>query len=159
MRSFLAPLASASAALTACASETAERSAVEVTNGTTGNAAVTAAASAPVPEPVSAAENPHPGTSASAPRDAPAETPRDGDAQGRRTISTAFVRLGPGGHLLVTLRDGSELALRDVTMEKRAFCGVAVAGGSGERQCRGYAEVVAARAVDAAIGVAPVPPG
>jgi hypothetical protein len=175
MRSFLAPPAIVSAALTACAPtpqnnvhapDPAERATIAaVTNGTAGNAAVTAAASAPVSNPGPVAEKLYPGTSATASEDA------DADAQGRRAVSTAFVRLGPGGHLLVTMRNGSELVLRDVTMEERALCGVPVAGGrgerpdagdrsdAGERQCHRYAGVAAARAVDAATGMAPVPPG
>jgi len=167
MRSFLAPPAIVSAALTACAPtpqnnvhapDPAGRATIAaVTNGTAGNAAVTAAASEPVSDPGSVAEKHYPGTSATASGNA--------DAQGRRTVSTAFVRLGPGGHLLVTMLNGSELALRDVTMEERALCGVPVTGGrgerpdAGERQCHRYAGVAAARAVDAATGIAPVPPG
>lgn len=181
MWSFLAPPAIVSAALTACAptpqnngraSDPAERATIAaITNGTAGDATVTAATSAPMSEPGSVAEKLYPGTSATASGDA------DADAQGRRTVSTAFVRLGPGGHLLVTMRNGRELALRDVTMEERALCGVPVVGGrgerpdigdrsdagerpyAGERQCYRYAGVAAARAVDAATGTAPVPPG
>jgi len=80
-------------------------------------------------------------TSASGrPADSPAE------AQGRRTLSTAFVRVGPGGHLTVELRDGRALVLRDVVMRARDYCGVQVLGGSaGTRYCGGYGEVAAAR--------------
>ena len=94
------------------------------------------AAQGPIPEPVSAAENPAP-----APRaDSPAE------AQGRRTLSTAFVRVGPDGHLTVELRDGRAIVLRDVVMRPRDYCGVPVPSGSaGKRYCGGYGDVAAAR--------------
>lgn len=85
---------------------------------------------------------------ASAPRaDSPAE------AQGRRTLSTAFVRLGPGGHLTVELRSGRAIVLRDVVMRPTDYCGVQVLGGAaGRRFCGGYGDVAAARP-----GGAPVP--
>jgi len=94
------------------------------------------AAKGPILTPVPAAEN-----AASGPRaDSPAE------AQGRRTLSTAFVRLGPDGHLTVELRDGRAIVLRDVTMGPRDYCGVQVVGGSaGRRYCGGYGDVAAAR--------------
>ena len=94
------------------------------------------AAQGSLPEPVSAAENPAP-----APRaDSPAE------AQGRRTLSTAFVRVGPDGHLTVELRNGRAMVLRDVVMRPRDFCGVQVLGGSaGTRYCGGYGDIAAAR--------------
>jgi hypothetical protein len=89
-----------------------------------------------VPEPVSAIENP-----ARTPQaDLPAE------AEGRRTLSTAFVRLGAGEHLTVEMRDGSTVVLRNVVMRARDFCGVQVSGGSaGTRYCGGYGDVAAAR--------------
>lgn len=89
-----------------------------------------------IPEPVSAAENRAP-----APRaDSPAE------AQGRRTLSTAFVMMGPGGHLTVELRNGRAMVLRDVVMRPRDYCGVQVLGGSaGTRFCGGYGDIAAAR--------------
>ena len=92
----------------------------------------------PVPETaaLSAAESP-----ASGPRaDSPAE------AEGRRTLSTAFVRVGPDGHLTIELRDGHAMVLRDVVMRPRDYCGVQVLGGSaGARYCGGYGDIVAAR--------------
>jgi hypothetical protein len=89
-----------------------------------------------IPEPVSAAENPAPARRA----DSPAE------AEGRRTLSTAFVRVGPGGHLTVELRNGRAIVLRDVVMRPRDYCGVQVLGGSaGTRYCGGYGDVAAAR--------------
>jgi hypothetical protein len=98
------------------------------------------AALGPAPEPVSAAENPAPAV----PADSPAE------AQGRRTLSTAFVRVGPDGRLTVELRDGRVLVLRDVVMRRKDYCGVQVLGGkAGARHCGGYAEVAAARPGDA----------
>ena len=94
------------------------------------------AALGPVPEPVSAAENPAPARWA----DSPAE------AEGRRTLSTAFVRVGPDGHLTVELRDGRAIVLRDVVMRPRDYCGVQVLGGSaGTRYCGGYGDLAAAR--------------
>ena len=67
-------------------------------------------------------------------------------ALGRRILSTAFVRVGPGGHLTVELHDGRVLVLRDVTMRPTDYCGVQVAGESANaRYCGGYADVVAAR--------------
>jgi hypothetical protein len=93
------------------------------------------AAQGPRPEPVSAAANPVP-----APADSPAE------AEGRRTLSTAFVRMGAGEHLTVELRDGSTLVLRDVVMRRNDYCGVQVLGGSaGRRYCGGYGDIAAAR--------------
>ena len=90
--------------------------------------------------------------------DSPAE------AQGRLTLSTAFVRLGPGGHLTVELHNGHVLALRDVVMRARDYCGVQVAGDPARaKYCGGYAEVAAARpggaqAVSNAVEPAPGPP-
>jgi hypothetical protein len=72
--------------------------------------------------------------------DSPAE------AEGRRTLSTAFVWVGPDGHLTVELRDGRAMVLRDVVMRPRDFCGVQALGGSaGKRYCGGYGDVAAAR--------------
>src|SRR5215218_5680896 len=72
--------------------------------------------------------------------DSPAE------AEGRLTLSTAFVRLGPGEHLTIELRDGRTLALRDVVIRPHDYCGVHVRGGSaGKRYCGGFGEVAAAR--------------
>lgn len=110
-----------------------------------------------LPEPVSAAENPAPAKRA----DSPAE------AQGRRTLSTAFVRVGPDGHLTVELRNGRAMVLRDVVMRPRDFCGVQVLGGSpGTRYCGGYGDIAAARpggvpAPDALnpVALSPVEPG
>lgn len=94
------------------------------------------AAVGPGVEPVSAAENP-----LSAP---PADSPAA--ARGRRTLSTAFVRVGADGHLTVELHNGRALVLRDVAMRRKDYCGVQVLGvGAGARYCGKYAEVVAAR--------------
>ncbi|WP_156404800.1 hypothetical protein [Sphingomonas sp. Root241] len=94
------------------------------------------AALGPVPEPVSAAENPVPAV----PADSPAET------QGRRTLSTAFVMVGPDGRLTVELRNGRLLVLRNVVMRRKTYCGVHVLGGeAGARYCGGYSEVAAAK--------------
>ena len=94
------------------------------------------AAQGPIPEPVSVAENPLPALRT----DSPAE------ARGRRTLSTAFVRVGPDGHLTVERRDGRVLVLRNVVMRPRDYCGMQVLGGPvGVQYCGGYAEVAAAR--------------
>ena len=97
--------------------------------------------------------------SASGPRgDSPAE------AQGRRILSTAFVRLGAGEHLTVELHNGHVLALRDVVMRARDYCGVQIASERGPaKYCGGYAEVAAARpgsaqSVSSAGQPAPGPP-
>ena len=102
--------------------------------------------SSPVPE--AAAENPAPAARA----DSPAE------AEGRRTLSTAFVRVGPDGHLTVELRNGRAMVLRDVVMRPRDFCGVQVLGGSaGTRYCGGYGDIAAARPGGAPAPDAPNP--
>jgi hypothetical protein len=83
----------------------------------------------------------------------PADSPVE--AQGRRTLSTAFVRLGPGEHLTVELRNGRAIVLRDLVMRRKDYCGVQVLGGSaGTLYCGGYGDVAAARA-----GAAPAPDG
>ena len=161
MRSFQPPL---SAALAACAPTPQEAAVRDV--APSGPAAsvmnegmVTQAARGPIPEPVSAADNPFPGTSsvsAAAPRDGAGKAAGNAFGERRRILSTAFVRLGPGGHLLVTMRDRREVALRDVTMEKRQFCGTSL-DGQGTHYCYPYAEVVAARAVDAPVGAQAAP--
>ena len=103
------------------------------------------AAPRPIPEPVPAAENPVPAL----PADSPAE------AQGRRILSTAFVRVGPDGHLTVELRNGHVLVLRNVVLRRKDYCGMQVLGGpAGAQYCGGYAEVAAARP-----GGAPTPEG
>lgn len=87
-------------------------------------------------DPLSGAEN-----SAAPPRaDSPAE------AEGRRTLSTAFVRGGPDGYLTVELRDGRAVVLRDVVMRPGDYCGTQVlAGATGGRYCGGYGDIAAAR--------------
>ena len=88
-----------------------------------------------LPEPASAAAQPAPARRA----DSPAE------AEGRRTLSTAFVRVGPDGHLTVELRDGRAIILRDVVMRPRDYCGIQVGGSAGKKYCGGYGDVAAAR--------------
>lgn len=97
--------------------------------------------------------DPVPENPASAPRaDSPAE------AQGRRTLSTAFVRVGPDGHLTVELRNGSAMVLRDVVLRPRDFCGVQALGDSaGARYCGGYGDIAAARPGGAPAPGAPDP--
>lgn len=107
-----------------------------------GSGATGQAAQGPIPEPVSAAGTLAPGTRPGPGRqtDSPAE------AQGRRILSTAFVRVGPDGHLTVERRDGQMLVLRDVVMRAGDYCGVRVSASSAKaRYCGGYAEVVAAQ--------------
>ena len=68
------------------------------------------------------------------------------EALGRRILSTAFVRVGPDGHLTVELHDGHVLVLRNVIMRSKDFCGAQVAGEPARtKYCGGYAEVAAAR--------------
>jgi hypothetical protein len=87
--------------------------------------------------------NPSPVPAAAA-RESLADSPAE--AQGRRTLSTAFVMVGPDGHLTVELRDGRAMVLRDVVMRPGDYCGVQVLGGSaGTRYCGGYGDVAAAR--------------
>jgi len=93
------------------------------------------AALGPAAEPVSAAQNP-----------APLSADSHAEAEGRRTLSTAFVMVGPDGHLTVELRGGRVLVLRDVVMRRKDYCGVQALGGqAGERHCGGYADIAAAR--------------
>ena len=68
------------------------------------------------------------------------------EAVGRRTLSTAFVRVGPDGLLTVGLKNGNVLVLRNVAMRPKDYCGETVLGGSaGKKYCGGYAEVASAR--------------
>jgi hypothetical protein len=87
-------------------------------------------------EPVSAAPNPLPATKVNSSE----------AAQGRRILSTAFVRVGPDGLLTVQLKSGRVLLLRNVAMHPAEYCGLLMtAGQSGSKYCGSYAEVVAAR--------------
>jgi hypothetical protein len=73
-----------------------------------------------------------------------AETPAE--AQGRRTLSTAFVMIGADGQLTVELRDGGTILLRDVVMNRKDYCGVQVVdGAAGPGYCGRYGDVVTAR--------------
>lgn len=92
------------------------------------------AAQGSIPESVSAKDNLLP------PTPKPEEVPAD--ALGRRILSTAFVRLGPDEHLMVELRNGSVLLLRNVVMHSKKYCG---RQSFGARYCGSYAEVAAAR--------------
>ena len=95
----------------------------------------TEAAVAPPLTPISAAEGPP-----AALADTPAE------AVGRRTLSTAFVRVGPDGLLTIKLKNGNVLVLHNVIMQPKDYCGETVLGGpSGKKYCGGYAEVTSAR--------------
>lgn len=100
------------------------------------------AATAPGTEAISAAEHPAPAP----PADSPAA------AQGRRILSTAFVRVGPDGDLTVELHNGQTLTLRNVVMRRKDYCGEQVLGGeAGVQYCGGYADVAAARAGSATV--------
>lgn len=90
----------------------------------------------PTAEPEAIAKKSAPGPLA----DSPAE------ARGRQILSTAFVRVGPDGHLTLELRNGKALVLRNVVMRPSDYCGVQVAGDPARaKYCGGYAEVAAAR--------------
>ena len=81
------------------------------------------------------------------------------EARGRLILSTAFVRVGPDGHLTVELRDGRVLALRDVIMRARDYCGVQATGDQGSaKYCGEYAEVAAARPGGGPVSLHPVEP-
>ena len=77
----------------------------------------------------------------------PAQAPdTPAEAAGRRTISTAFVRVGPDGHMTVELRNGRVLVLRNVAVRSKDYCGVEISrGADGAKFCGGFAEVVSAR--------------
>lgn len=94
------------------------------------------AALGPAAQPISAAENPAPALAADS----------SAAARGRRTLSTAFVRVGADGLLTVQLHDGRVLVLRNPVMRRTKYCGMQLLGDkSGTEYCGGYAEVAAAR--------------
>jgi hypothetical protein len=63
-------------------------------------------------------------------------------ARGRRTLSTAFVRVGPDGRLTLELADGGVLVLRDVVMRPKDYCGLLIVDGSATKQfCGKYGEI------------------
>lgn len=73
-------------------------------------------------------------------------TSSSAEVQGRRTLSTVFVRVGPDGHLTVELRDGRVLVLRNVIMNPADYCGAIVSGAPATTKfCGNYAEVIAAK--------------
>ena len=72
-------------------------------------------------------------------------------------MSTAFVRVGPDGHLTVELRNGRAMVLRDVVMRPRDYCGVQVGGSAGKKYCGGYGDIAAARPGGAPAPEAPNP--
>src|SRR5215217_3997398 len=89
---------------------------------------------------------------------APAAADTQAEAEGRRTLSTAFVRVGPDGHVTVALRDGRTIVLRDLVMRPREYCGVQALGDrAGKRYCGGYGEIASARAGGAPAPGAPDP--
>jgi hypothetical protein len=104
------------------------------------------AAQGPIPEAVSV-------TGSFAPAPSPALAPAPAtladspvEALGRRILSTAFVRVGPDGHLTVELRSGQVLVLREVVMHAKKYCGTHVLGSAlGGQYCGRYADVAAAR--------------
>jgi hypothetical protein len=86
------------------------------------------------------AEMPKPSASSST-TDSPAA------AEGRRTLSTAFVRVGPDGQLTVKLRDARVLVLRNVVMNAADYCGELVSVmPTASKFCGNYADVAAAQA-------------
>lgn len=98
--------------------------------------------------------SPDPNLSATALTTAPASAGPSGatvssptsQADGRRILSTAFVQIGPDGHLTVELRDGSTLVLRDVRMGPRDYCGTLVSvGRRADKFCGAYGDVAGAR--------------
>ncbi|URW75323.1 hypothetical protein M9980_12390 [Sphingomonas donggukensis] len=115
------------------------------------------AAQGPIVEPVSAAGIAAPVTPPSAtpaPPTPASPTPAD---LGRRILSTAFVRVGPGGHLTIAHRDGTTHVLRDVVIGPKDYCGTRLDGHApGARYCGAYADVTAARPGDAPVGAAPI---
>lgn len=106
------------------------------------------AATAPIPAPVPATGNRAPEVAGKSPvpkSPVPkAAADPSATARGRRTLSTAFVRVGPDGYLTVERFDGRLLVLRDVVMRPTDYCGTP-AEGSERRYCGRYAEVAAAR--------------
>ena len=89
----------------------------------------------PIPEAVPVTESP-----------LPAVTESPAEAQGRRILTTAFVRLGPDGYLAVDVRDGRTIVLRNVVMRSQDYCGVQVSGAAaGKKYCGKYGDVAAAR--------------
>ncbi len=79
------------------------------------------------------------------------ETPAE--AAGRRILSTAFVMIGPDGHLTVEQRGGEVVVLRDVVMRAADYCGVRATGDAvGRPWCGAYAGVAAARPGGAPVG-------
>jgi hypothetical protein len=90
------------------------------------------AAPGPISEPVSMTAN----AAAAKLTDSPAA------ARGRRTLSTAFVRVGPDGRLTLELADGGVLVLRDVVMRPKDYCGLRIVDGSATKQfCGKYGEI------------------
>ena len=93
------------------------------------------AAQGPIPDAVSVADNPLPRSVSDTPD----------QANGRRILSTAFVRVGPDGRLAVELRDGANLSLRNVVMRAGDYCGTRVNGSKpGAQYCGNYGDIVAA---------------
>lgn len=99
---------------------------------------------AAMPSPSASSETPARGPSETDPVGARPDSPAA--AEGRRILSTAFVRLGPDGHMILELRDGRVLVLNNVAMRPQDYCGVLVMGDpTGTKFCGEYAEVAAAR--------------
>lgn len=107
-----------------------------------GDAAAVKAAQGPIPVTVSTVENPVSAKLA----DSSAE------AQGRRLLSTAFVRIGPDGHMTVELHDGRTVILSNVVMRPKDYCGVVL---HGTKYCGGYADIAAARPGGLAVSAEP----
>jgi hypothetical protein len=94
------------------------------------------AAQEPIAEPTSASTRPAPGKIIEPPA----------AARGRLILSTAFVRMGPDQLLTVEAHDGQVRVLRDVSMNRKDYCGAQVLDGTaGVRYCGRYGDVAAAR--------------
>lgn len=99
---------------------------------------------AAMPSPSASPETPAKGSSAVRSTGSRSDSPTE--AQGRRILSTAFVRMGPDGHLTLERHDRRVLVLRNVVMNPSDYCGTQVTGDpGGAKYCGGYAEVAAAR--------------
>lgn len=59
------------------------------------------------------------------------------EAEGRPTLSTAFVRAGPAGRITMELLDGRVLAIGNVVMNSGDYCGLNAAGDATAAKYRG----------------------
>ncbi len=113
------------------------------------NAPSPSAASGPIPVDTdtagreTAADGRGPQAASATANPAPIEpTTLSAESEGRRTLSTAYVRVGPDGYISVQLRSGGAVVLRDVVVGAKTYCGVQSPGGA--KFCGGFADVAAA---------------